>query len=60
MKELSQLFHNIFATREVKPTNVQTALEPFREKESNEGGEFLDDFSTMDDQPEDQLVAPSE
>jgi hypothetical protein len=60
MKELTRLFRNIFAAREVKPTTVQTALEPFHEKDSNEGSEFLNDFSNLDDQQEDQLVAPSE
>jgi hypothetical protein len=55
MKALSY-FRNIFADKEAKPSPelVQTALEPLHEKESNQGGEFLDDFVTMDDEPQEQ------
>lgn len=56
MKTLSFLFRNIFPDKEAKPLPefVQTALEPAHEKDPNQGGEFLDDFVTMEDEPQEQ------
>lgn len=56
MKTLSFLFPNIFGGKEAKPSPelVQTALEPLHEKDSSQGGEFLDDFVTLEDEPQEQ------
>ena len=56
MKTLSFLFRNIFPDKKAKPLPelVQTALEPLHEKDPNQGGEFLDDFVTMEDEPQEQ------
>lgn len=54
MFALSQILHGLFADKKIQPepTEVQTALEPLHEKDITEGAEFLDDFMTLDGQPE--------
>ena len=56
MKAFSFLLRNMFPDKEAtpQPELVQTALEPLHEKDSNQGGEFLDDFVTMEDEPQEQ------
>jgi hypothetical protein len=54
MFALSQILHGLLADKKIQPapTDVQTALEPVHEQNATEGGEFLDDFMTLDEQPE--------
>ncbi|HEY0611624.1 MAG TPA: hypothetical protein VGD35_18260 [Chitinophaga sp.] len=54
MFALSQILHGLFADKKIQPisTDVQTALEPVHEQNVTEGGEFIDDFATLDEQPE--------
>ena len=58
MTAISQIFFGLFGGKTPKPSDnldqtVQTSLEPIHEQNANEGGEFLDDFSTLDEeQPE--------
>jgi hypothetical protein len=54
MFALSQILHGLFGGKKIQPepTDVQTALEPVHEKDITEGAEFLDDFMTLDEQPE--------
>ncbi|WP_142688169.1 hypothetical protein [Chitinophaga polysaccharea] len=59
MKALPQILQRFFSRDDVKAPviTVQTALEPTHEKDTYQGGEFLDDLIREDD-PEEGEVNP--
>ncbi len=52
----SKVFYGLFADKQAPPavTLVQTALEPIHEEDVSQAGEFLDDFSSLEEQPGDE------
>jgi len=56
MTALSQIFYSLFTGRQAKQpaTEVQPLQQPLQEQEASLGCEFLDDFLTLEDEPEDE------
>ncbi|HEU4551307.1 MAG TPA: hypothetical protein VFS25_00670 [Chitinophaga sp.] len=57
MSALTQIFNRLFMNKPVQHpvTLVQTSLEPIHEEDNNEGCEFLDDFSSLDEPSEEAI-----
>lgn len=55
MITLSQLFYGLFTRREPAVTSVQTTLEPVHDEDATQGCEFLDDFSRLEEEPDDDI-----
>jgi hypothetical protein len=56
MSALTQIFNRLFANKATphSVTLVQTPLEPVHEEDNNEGCEFLDDFSSLNEPSEEE------
>lgn len=56
MIALTQILQRLFTNKLPSATQIQTALEPVHEENSDQGCEFLNDFVTLEETSEDETA----